>query len=179
MKAAIIIAVLAFIGAFFYFRGIPATINLSSSLFGTSATSTDFGLVPELTQSYTDQKLQFSFQYPEGYSVREVAGEDDARTLLVENGTAKSGIQIFISPNTEETSITPEIIARDIPDMKVESPQQFKVGSNEGLAFKSDNPAFDGGSREVWFVFNRHLIQISTYADNDKLLAAIFKTWKL
>jgi hypothetical protein len=57
--------------------------------------------------------------------------------------------------------------------------QLVEVGPNYvGLAFKSDNQAFDGASREVWFVFRGNLYQISTYAWLDPLLQAIFKTWQ-
>ncbi len=42
----------------------------------------------------------------------------------------------------------------------------------------SDNPAFAGASREVWFVFNTNLYQISTYTEFDELLKGLFGTWQ-
>lgn len=44
--------------------------------------------------------------------------------------------------------------------------------------FQSDNPAFDGASREVWFVYNDYLYQISAYAEFDEFLKELFGTWQ-
>jgi len=134
--------------------------------------------VPSLTQTYTDSAQHFSFNYPEDYAVREMPGDGDApRTLVIESSS--TGIQIIITPDDTDTNITAEVIREAISDMKVENPQSFPVGANSGLAFQSDNPAFNGASREVWFASKGFLYQISTYATNDQLLAAIFKTWKI
>ena len=63
--------------------------------------------------------------------------------------------------------------------MKVIDDQILEIGNNyKGVAFRSDNAAFDGDSREVWFVFKGNLFQISTYARLDPLLKAMFATWK-
>ena len=46
-----------------------------------------------------------------------------------------------------------------------------------GINFKSDNPTFDGDSREVWFVYKTNIYQISTYAHDDGLLQSELQTW--
>lgn len=171
MKKSFVIVIIIFLagaGAFWYFRQ-PA-----GGAGGSPSAS-----VPSLTQTYTDNVLHFSFNYPKDYSVREIQGESDARTLVIENSSTNSGIQIIITPDYPDPSITVETIREAIPDMKIENPQSFPVGANSGLTFQSDNPAFDGASREVWFAYNGYLYQISAYAKDDPLLAAIFATWKL
>ncbi len=151
--------------------------TVASSLQTASPTSVD---VPPLTQKYQDSKNGFSFNYPEGYSVTEANTDANSRTLLIQNASTSDGIQITLSPFTDsDTTITQEKIQADIPDMKVENPQPLAIlgQSGDGLAFESDNQAFNGDSREVWFVFHGYLYQVSTYAKDDPLLKAVFGTW--
>ena len=70
------------------------------------------------------------------------------------------------------------MIEKDIPDLLITDAQTVEIGDNyKGLAFKSDNSAFGGASREVWFVFRNNLYQISTYEKFDELLKKVFSTW--
>jgi hypothetical protein len=46
-----------------------------------------------------------------------------------------------------------------------------------GLAFVSDNEAFGGRSREVWFVYDGYLYQISTYLGMDQLVQNVLASW--
>jgi len=63
--------------------------------------------------------------------------------------------------------------------MQVTGVQPVEIGDDyTGVAFRSDNPAFGGASREVWFVFHGNLYQISTYEHLDSLLQTMFSTWK-
>ena len=178
MKISLIITVIIFLtgaGVFWYFQGPAQNLEVQPPSSSTP--------IPSLTQTYTDSAQHFSFNYPEGYSVREVSGDDTSRVLIIENTstaalpTEAGGIQIIITPDYPDPSITVETIHEAIPDMKVENPQSFPVGANSGLAFQSDNSAFGGASREVWFVYNGFLYQISTYAESDELLKKIFETW--
>ncbi len=132
--------------------------------------------VPVLNQSYSNAKHHFSLTMPEGFTAREstVDGKD---TIVFENAKSE-GIQIVISPYDDIKVLTADMIESAIPDMKVEDAESVEIGNaNKGLAFKSDNQAFDGKSREVWFVFNRELYQISTYERLDELLQKMFATW--
>ncbi|MEK7535793.1 MAG: hypothetical protein AAB590_02130 [Patescibacteria group bacterium] len=174
----IIIIILTGAGVFWYLRE-PAG---SPSSFFPLPYSTP---VTALTQTYTDSARRFSFNYPEGYKVREMQGDGPSRTLLLESTSTSlststsptAGVQIVITPDETNTNITAEIIRQAIPDMKIENPEPFAVGSSSGLAFRSDNPAFSGASREIWFTSGGYLYQISTYATNDELLKKMFDTW--
>ena len=129
-------------------------------------------------EEYKNETYNFSLTLPEGFSAREIATESGS-TVLIESKTG-DGVQIVITKQDEDVAVlTKEMIEADIPDMKIEDVQPVEVGQNHtGLAFKSDNPSFDGGSREVWFIFNSNLYQISTYARLDPLLKSIFATWE-
>lgn len=131
------------------------------------------------TESYIHPTNHFSFNYPKEFTVTSVPS-DSIEIILVQSTTTKVAVQITISPfQGEDIDITPDIIKTEIPDMKIDNAQDLLVGpSRKGLAFVSDNPAFGGKSREVWFVFKGKLYQISTYYEFDEFLKGVFATWK-
>ncbi len=132
--------------------------------------------VPVLNQKYENAKHGFGLTMPEGFTSRE-SSANGSDTIVFENAKAE-GIQIVISPYDDIKILTKAMIESDIPDMQVLDPQPVEIGNaNTGLAFRSDNDAFNGKSREVWFVFNRELYQISTYERLDELLQKMFATW--
>ena len=135
--------------------------------------------LPKLTKSYRNAAYGFSLRMPDDFSAQELHDEF-GDTVLLQNDKGE-GIQILISPFDEDAggyTLTEERIRQDISDILISEAQPVEVGNNyKGLAFKSDNDAFGGASREVWFVFNGSLYQISTYERFDPLLKAIFGTW--
>lgn len=154
------------------FLGVGAFV-LYSPQVPTGADKEPF-VLPPMGERYTNDTHRFSFAVPQGFAMREFEG-----TVVVENERGE-GIQIVITSIDEDIPVlTKERIEADIPDLAVAEPQPVEVGEGRaGLAFKSDNEAFDGASREVWFVFDGQLYQISTYERLDPLLQAIFQTWQ-
>ena len=138
----------------------------------------EFVLSP-MREEYRNEQYGFSLTMPEGFKARIMSTSVEGETILLEDQTV-NGIQIMITPNDEDIpALTVERIKADIPDMQISDEQVVEVGSSRtGLAFKSDNEAFDGASREVWFVFRGNLYQISTYERLDPLLKAVFQTWQ-
>jgi hypothetical protein len=117
---------------------------------------------------------------PGDFTAQELpADENGAQTVALQNASG-DGVQITITPFDEDLAVlSKERIAQDVPDLKISDEQSVEIGANHtGLAFKSDNAAFGGASREVWFVFRGNLYQISTYERLDPLLKAIFATWQ-
>ena len=136
-------------------------------------------VVSALGDEYRNETYGFSLTMPEGFKARIMSTSVEGETILLEDQTG-NGIQIMITPIDEDIpALTVERIKADIPDMQISDEQVVEVGSSRtGLAFKSDNEAFDGASREVWFVFRGNLYQISTYERLDPLLKAVFQTWQ-
>lgn len=138
------------------------------------ASSTEVAGTISPTGEYNNTTYKFTANIPAGFKVRSVNPD----LLVIENAKSE-GIQISIAPYNDISTLTVDMIKKDIPDMKITEAQEVEVGANyKGVAFKSDNPAFDGASREVWFVFKGNLYQISTYARMDDVLKSIFATWK-
>jgi hypothetical protein len=134
-----------------------------------------------LTKPYSNDQYQFSLSMPDNFTARELVADDSgSKTILLESADHADGVQIIVSPFSEDLhALTADRIHQDVPDMKISEPQPVEIGANyTGLAFKSDNDAFGGASREVWLVFRGNLYQISTYDRLDPLLKKIFATWK-
>lgn len=160
--------------------------SLSTISNSPSAPSEDAPVVVgELSERYTNDKYAFSFSYPKGYTVRLMQDpeRDNASVILVQNASTSVGFQIHIESTGEGfTELTKERIQTDLPGMLIKDPQEVVMGDDKnagkGIAFLSDDAAFGGNSREVWFVFNRNLYQIRTYAKYDPLLQAVLTSWK-
>lgn len=140
--------------------------------------------VPGLTQDYSNPAYKFSLKMPADFTASDIPADPDGtpETIVLQDKNG-NGIQIVVSPFDEDTNgsytLTQARILQDVPDMQITDPQPIQVGNNyTGLAFKSDNEAFGGASREVWFVFRGNLYQISTYERLDDLLKGIFQTWQ-
>ena len=136
--------------------------------------------VPPIQDEYKNDEFRFSLGLPEGFAAQEFKEEGSAGKSVVLQDAKGNGIQILITPYPDDTKIiTADDVRADIPDMKVTDDQVVEIGNDyRGVAFMSDNEAFDGASREVWFVFRGNLYQISTYARLDSLLQSMFATWK-
>jgi hypothetical protein len=131
-----------------------------------------------LTKEYVDDEYKFKVNIPDDFSVRK-AKIDEGSAIVFENEKAQ-GVQIMIRKYDDPalTVLSSEMIQSGLPDMQILDPQVLEIGMNhKGVAFRSDNEAFDGASREVWFIFRGNLYQISTYEKFDDLLKQIFGTW--
>ena len=124
--------------------------------------------------------FRFSLGLPEGFAAQEFKEEGSAGKSVVLQDAKGNGIQILVTPFPEDLRVlTAERVQADIPDMKITDVRPVEIGAEHtGIAFMSDNEAFGGASREVWFVFRGNLYQISTYARLDTLLKSMFATWK-
>ena len=133
-----------------------------------------------LTADYTNETFRFSLDIPEGFTAGELPEDENGGTAIILQNAQGEGIQIYVVPAEESQKVlTAEDILTSIPDIQVASPEVVEIGNDyKGVAFLSDNAAFSGASREVWFYFRGNLYQISTYQRLDTLLKAIFATWK-
>lgn len=179
-------------GAWFVFRGGGlANFDIGTiqpRLVGAAAAVESDYVVPELADNYRNSEYKFSLTMPEGFRSSELPADEGGGKAIIFQDDAGNGIQIYVTPfSGTQKILTADDIRRDIPDMQVENVQDVEVGSDyRGVAFMSDNDAYGGSSREVWFIFcgsqraqsSCNLYQISTYARLDNLLQAMFGTWK-
>ena len=134
----------------------------------------------ETRELYTNEQYQFSMRVPAGFAVREIPGEKGVPDVVVIQNEQGEGVQILISPFGEDVrDLSKERIRAAIPQLVIQAESVMQIGATHtGLLFTSNSEAFDGASREGWFVFKGNLYQLSTYARLNPLLLEILGTWK-
>jgi hypothetical protein len=133
-----------------------------------------------LSQTYTDGSYDFSFRYPDGFTASSFPEGETGYVVLVQKSGGRESFQIFISDFDESDSITPDRIKKDIPGFVIESPAEATIGEKKdihALIFLGQNESL-GKTREIWFVREGNLYQVTTYADMDNLIGPILETWK-
>ncbi len=179
----------------------PSSAVVSGTIFSTTSTTAQISqnsllsnvmpaiLVTDLNKSYIDSTYGFSFKYPSGYNVSSTNNPaTGGKIIIIQNSSAtwapgsasSSGLQISMQKIDENlTDLTVLRIHQDLPDLMIGNPQSVTIDSvGHGTAFISNDKLFDGSSREVWFVNNKVLYQLVTYAADDSLAESVLRTWK-
>ena len=147
---------------------------------------------------YTDSQYGFSFQYPKDFTATKFSDQEDTSTILVQyqqvstniaNDSSQvsedtdkypknSGFQIFISWFDEPGPITKERVLQDLPDLTIKNAEQRVLKNGvPALIFFSEEPSL-GETREIWFINNGYLYQVTATKEIDSLVAQIVGTWK-
>lgn len=120
-------------------------------------------------------RLGFTLELPDGFSAGMLEEEESGmagETTLV-RGAEGEELQIYATAFDEEGPLTPERIHKDLPDVKITSPQQVVLkGGMQALVFLSENEAL-GKTQEVWFSRDGFLYQMTTRAPLAKTVAQI------
>jgi len=130
-------------------------------------------------KTYTSESYGFSFNYPKDLAVTEMR-EGSSSFITINDKSLTQGIQIMITPyGTDYGEITEAAIKNDIPDILIEEAKAVEPAPEEkGLAFTSNNEDFGGRSREIWFVHDGFLYQLSTYNSMAGSMEELFGSWK-
>lgn len=125
-------------------------------------------------QVYNHQSPNFSFPYPEGFKVSSFI-QSGQEMVLVQNNKKAHAFQIALSFFDEpNNSLNADRIRRDIVDLNMEDPKQINIGEKgSGVSFVDK----DTGMREVWFVYNNFLYQITATRESEGLLEAVLENW--
>jgi len=125
---------------------------------------------------YSNDKYGFSLEIPKDMKTSEFQ-EGPGDMIMIRNSSFL--IQAFIMPWDEPGIITPERIKQDLPTIIVEEPQQAIIGQDkiQALIFFSQEESL-GRTREVWFVKNGFLYQITALAEKDKAVGEILESLK-
>lgn len=136
--------------------------------------------VDSTTNTFTHKKYNFSFNYPSNIKTSNF-NEGDGEQILFQ-GDNNEWFQIYITPWDEEGDITAERIKQDLPDIVITSPQKAILGPKQkegigphALIFYSKDSSL-GDTREVWFVRNGNLYQITTYKKLDTMIGQILSS---
>jgi hypothetical protein len=130
-------------------------------------------------------KFGFSVALPEGATLTDFE-EATGNSVMIKKDDFE--MQIFISDFDEDISLTAERIKGDIPDMQMYDTEEVQIGQKgdcptagscytTGVAFVSLN---EQGikNREVWFIRDYKLYQVTSNPKHDDTVGKIFQSWK-
>lgn len=132
-------------------------------------------VIPEGWREYRNEQYRFSLAAPAGLTVKEFP-KDGALTVTFEDVESATGFQIFVLPYAEE-KITTERFVSDVPSGVLEGEEKRFVDSAEAVQFWSKDAAL-GETREVWFIKDGYLYEVTTFKHLDPWLQDILSTWR-
>jgi len=161
----------------------PTSLD-NDPLAGLSFETEDIGQIAayDYTEKFAQSGYDFSFRYPSGFEIMTIP-EDYGDIVVVQNVATQIGVQIFAGPLDEPPEkITRRFIKDALPESIIRNTKEVSFGEGdsriEGLLFDSDNPNFQNGSSELWFVRKGMIYQLTTYRALRPLLEGVFATWQ-
>lgn len=174
-----ILIVLTALGLWFWLFFASSPQPADRPLWQTASSTTNFSQVTEAStdlNTYRNSRYRFKLNFPSALNHREYDEGNGAMTIIFEDPTNNYGFQIFVVPY-DLTYVSAERIKRDLPSGVVENQFEVKIGGAVGAIFASQNPVM-GKTREVWFIKDGYLYEVTTYLELDPWLSQIMATWQ-
>lgn len=150
--------------------------NIISDTEHSSSTATSTLLAGVKGKEYKNTNGKFDLVYPESMEFKVYNEGNGSYTVLFEEKNSDKSFQIFFTPYNDN-SITTSRLKMDIPSEDYTKPTEVVLANGtRALIFYSNGPA--GELREVWFIKNGFLYEISTYKELDSWLGQIISTFK-
>jgi hypothetical protein len=131
--------------------------------------------VPKGFKEYRSTMYNFSLLYPELLAMREFDEGGGAVTITFQNPEAGTGFQLFVVPYVEST-ISEERFLRDVPSGVRTYAENTFVGGVPAVTFLSRDQLL-GETREVWFIHNGYLYEVTTLKDVGEWFVPIMQSW--
>jgi hypothetical protein len=132
--------------------------------------------VPEGWRKFENEQYGFSVYMPPELTANVYDEGGGAHTFTFEDADGGKGFQIFVLPYSEST-ISEERFLKDSPAGVMKEPVDVTIGGVRATAFFGEHMLM-GETREVWFLHNNLLYEVTTYKHLDTWLADIMKTWR-
>lgn len=127
---------------------------------------------------YVNTKYGFSYYHSPEATVKEYDEGGGAMTIVQENVKNARGLQIFIVPYTKK-QITDARFHLDEPSgvrYNIESTDIGKI--NVPAVTFSSYDDFLGETREVWFIHNNYLFEVTTFKGYGDWFGPIMQSWR-
>lgn len=131
---------------------------------------------PSGFEEYRNTTYRFSLFYPSGMEVTEFDEGGGASTITFQNTGEVKGFQIFIVPYGAP-QVSAERFHKDVPSGVREQSTNLTIDGAVADMFFSKNITL-GDTREVWFIKNGYLFEVTTLKSLDAWLTGIIQTWK-
>ena len=132
--------------------------------------------IPKGYKEYRNEEYHFSLQYPGDIPVKEYKEEGAAMTITFQPGNGEPGFQVFVQHNNG-AQITDERFRIDEPSGVMKEPVDFTLDGTPARTFYGYDTLI-GDTREIWFIKDGFLYEITTYKALDSWLTQIIQTWK-
>ncbi|MEK7586796.1 MAG: hypothetical protein AAB453_02925 [Patescibacteria group bacterium] len=169
----ITIGIIIVVGYFFIFRSGAFFVADEDSVIVMKPSTAWFS---ETSRIYKNLLFHFSVVYPDNLEAKEYDDGTSASTITFEDLTRKQAFQIFIVPYVGN-EVTPEQFKKDVPSGIRKEPVDVIIGGERATIFFSED-VIGNKTREVWFIKDGFLYEISTRAELDTWLAQILSTWR-
>ena len=154
-----------------------APTGADGQLFGREEGVSRLGVLDDDELLYTHPTKDFSLQFPKELAVAVYPEGEASETIVFQKPGEQTGFQIFITPYAGN-EITEERLALDVRSGVIEKPTEVVIGGGQrALIFWSEDPSV-GRLREVWFIHDGFLYEVTAYAEFDDWLAGILDTWQ-
>lgn len=179
--AIICIGFLGFLGYFFYTKISPAPVPNAPAQDIAPATDTSLTTQPQKREppagysEYRSTLFAFSLFYPSSMKVSEFDEGGGAQSITFENAGDAIGFQIFIVPYKEH-QVSSARFSQDVPTGVMKEPTNVTVDGVFGTMFYSQSLTL-GDTREIWFINNGYLYEVTTLKTLDSWLIERMKTW--
>lgn len=131
--------------------------------------------IPQGWKEYRNDRYGFSVLHPRTLFVSEQFEVGGVITIVFENIKEQKGFQVFIVPYTE-SQISEERFKKDVPSGIRKNIEDITIDGTSAVAFYSTDQ-YLGDMREVWFIANGFLYEVSTIKSYEKTLSDILLTW--
>lgn len=125
---------------------------------------------------YYNERYGFSFALPEGVQVHERKEGPESATIRIEDGAGERGFQAFVLPYGEE-AISPERFQMDVPSGVRINEEVITLDGVPAVAFRSEDARL-GSTREIWFIREGYLYEVTSLVKDEAWLHSVLLTWK-
>lgn len=132
--------------------------------------------IPEGWKEYRSSAHHFSLSYPEELLVSEHSEGGGASTIIFQNIEQGIGFQIFVVPYTEQ-QISEERFKKDVPSGVRMDLENIIIDTATRATFYSLD-AFLGETREIWFIKDGWLYEVTTLRALDQWLSDVMLSWR-
>jgi hypothetical protein len=176
----------ALIGGFFVLKNSSSGAPLDAAFATTTvslATSTAVAKLASLPSTVSDKYKEyrnknygFSVNYPAQIPPLEFHDRGDVLDILFQGAAGEPGFDISVEP-INDTTITPERFNMDEPSGVKQDAHDIVIDGAPGISFFGFD-ARVGQTREIWFIHNHFLYEVTTYKELGSDLSDNMQTWR-
>jgi hypothetical protein len=179
-----LLAALAILGIGSLYKGVSAAPMAALAINAHAPSSSTPPSVSESTaqdaarglRKYKNTAFHFSLLYPQNLQLQEYKELGGGLTVTFQDVAAQQEVQVFVTPYGD-AQITDARFKLDEPSgIKIDS-TNIVVDGAKGMEFFSSAPTMDD-TREVWFIKNGYLYEVTTFKELDSWLQQILQTWQ-